>query len=112
MIITCPPFHNLEKYGGGVNDISMCSTYDIFLKRYAEIMRGATALLKDQHVAVTVVGKVRDASGAMHDLHGDTKRILQDCGNVLYCDAVLQTCLASAPVRACCVIGLGCMRVV
>ncbi len=78
----------------------MCATYELFLKRYADIMRGATALLKPQRVAVTVVGNVRDTTGAMNDLHGDTKRILQDCGNVLYCDAVLQTSLASAPMRA------------
>ena len=100
MLLACPPYVGLEQYHGGEDDISMCATYESFMNRYADIMRKATALLKPKHVAVTVVGNVRDATGAMHDLHGDTKRILNDCGNVLYCDAVLQTSLASAPMRA------------
>ena len=100
MLLTCPPYVGLEQYHGGEDDISMCATYESFMNRYADIMRKATALLKPQHVAVTVVGNVRDSTGAMHDLHGDTKRILHECGNVLYVDAVLQTSLASAPMRA------------
>ena len=100
MLITCGPYYDLEQYHGGEDDISMCASYESFLSRYTDIMSAATALLKPRHVAVTVVGNVRDATGAMHDLHGDTKRILNDCGNVLYCDAILQTSLASAPMRA------------
>ena len=78
----------------------MMSSYEAFLSKYKDILAGATALLKEQHAAVVVVGNVRGADGAMHDLHGDTKRLLQDAGNPLYCDAILKTANASAPLRA------------
>jgi hypothetical protein len=78
----------------------MMHSYGAFLTKYKEILTGATALLKEQHVAVVVVGNVRAADGAMNDLHGATKRILQDAGNPLYCDAILKTANASAPLRA------------
>ena len=55
---------------------------------------------RDLSLRIASLRNVRDSTGAMHDLHGDTKRILHECGNVLYCDAVLQTSLASAPMRA------------
>ena len=78
----------------------MMSSYEAFLAKYKEILAGATALLKEQHVAVVVVGNVRDATGALQDLHSDTKRVLGAAGNVLYSDSVLKTALASAPMRA------------
>ena len=56
-------------------------------------------LPKDQHVAVTVVGHVRSSSGALQDLHGDTKRLHGDAGNYLYAECILKTALASAPMR-------------
>ena len=99
-LLTCPPYYNLEQYGGGPDDLSMLPTYDAFVRKYERIVRSATKLLKPQRVAVFVVGNVRDAKGGLLDLHGDTKRLLGDAGNVLYSDAVLKTALASAPARA------------
>jgi len=100
MILTCPPYHSLEKYGGPEKvDLSMLS-YDDFKERYKQLLANATSLLKPSHVAVTVIGNTRDSNGAMRDLHGLTKASLEDTGNVLYADAILETCLASAPMRA------------
>ena len=78
----------------------MMASYDGFLCKYERILRNSTALLKPQHVAVVVVGNVRDVTGALLDLHGDTKRLLGATGNVLYSDCILKTALASAPMRA------------
>jgi hypothetical protein len=101
MMITCPPYFNLELYDGDPSvDLSMFPSYEAFLARYDRILSTATALLKPQHVAVVVVGNVRDSTGQLLDLHGDTKRILLERGNPLYCDAVLRTATASAAMRA------------
>ena len=67
---------------------------------YDRILASATALLKFRHVSVVVVGNVREPNGTLLDIHGDTKRLLDKHGNKLYCDAVLQTALSSAPQRA------------
>ena len=99
-MLTCPPFWNLEQYGGGVNDLSELPSYEAFLDKYKRILANATDLLKPQRVAVVVVGNVRNAEGRLLDLHGDTKRILKETENPLYVDAILQTALASAPMRA------------
>lgn len=100
LILTCPPYHSLEKYGGDAKiDLSMMA-YEAFKERYAQLLANATSLLKQHHVAVTVIGNTRDSNGAMRDLHGLTKASLEDAGNVLYSDAILETALASAPMRA------------
>ena len=78
----------------------MLPSYTAFLHKYARILRNSTALLKPQRVAVVVVGNVRDATGALQDLHGDTKRALAESGAVLYSDLVLRMATASAAVRA------------
>ena len=99
-LLTCPPYYDLEPYGNGIDDLSGAASYEAFLADYERIVVSSTALLKHQHVAVFVVGNVRDKEGALLDLHGDTKRLLGKHGNVLYCDAVLKTALSSAPQRA------------
>jgi len=100
VMLTCPPYFDLEKYGGDpATDLSMMS-YSSFKTNYALILEHSTSLLKEHHVSVVVIGNVRDSTGAMRDLHGLTKTALETAGNVLYCDAVLETALASAPMRA------------
>ena len=99
-LLTCPPYFDLERYDNGPDDLSMLGSYEAFLAKYTRILGNATALLKPQCCAVVVVGNLRGGDGALRDLHGDTKRILAETGNVLYCDAVLKRRLSSAPVRA------------
>ena len=99
-VILCPPYGSLEQYGGDpAVDLSMMTPAG-FKERYAKLLGNTTALLKEHHVSVTVIGNVRDASGALQDLHGQTKAALAASGNSLYCDAILKTALASAPIRA------------
>ena len=99
-MLTCPPYFDLEVYDAGPKDLSTLPSYDAFLAKYERILANATRLLKHQRVAVIVVGNLRDTTGQLLDLHGDTKRLLGKHGNVLYVDAVLKTATASAPVRA------------
>ena len=99
-IILTPTLPSDQVYDNGPEDISGAATYADFLEAYERILASSTALLKHQHVAVVVVGNVREPDGTLLDLHGDTKRLLDKHDNKLYCDAVLQTALSSAPQRA------------
>lgn len=55
MLITCPPYYNLEKYNSGPGDLSMLGSYEDFLAKYGRIIANATSLLKEQHFAIFVV---------------------------------------------------------
>lgn len=99
MLLTCPPYYDLERYGDSTVDLSEMP-YDTFTAKYKRILANATSLLKPMHVAVVVIGNVRDPKGELRDLHSLTKQALTDAGCPLYVDAVLKTALASAPARA------------
>ena len=100
MLLTCPPYYDLECYGGDVKkDLSMMS-FDDFVVAYRRILAESTSLLDTYGVSVVTIGNVRSSSGQLRDLHSITKTSLEDSGNVLYADAVLATALASAPQRA------------
>ena len=79
----------------------MLSTYANFEKKYRRIISNACKLLKPNHLAVFVIGNVRDtAKGVMHDLHGDTKAAFKAAGCTLYNDATLNTSIGTAAMRA------------
>lgn len=99
-LLTCPPYFDLECYGGDARqDLSMMA-YSEFVDAYTRILASATSLLHHQCVAVVVVGNMRSSTGELRDLHSLTKAALAQAGNPLYVDAVLSTALASAPQRA------------
>ena len=100
LVLTCPPYFSLERYGGPADtDLSMMS-FDDFKAKYARILENATRLLKKRHCVVVVIGNVRTAAGELRDLHSLTKTALHDAGCPLYVDAVLKTAVASAALRA------------
>ena len=100
MVLSCPPYFDLEKYDGGPNDLSMLASYPMFKAKYRRIIAAASSLLRDGHLASFVIGNVRNKDGAMHNLHADTCAAFEDAGMVLVNDAVLLTPIGTAAMRA------------
>ena len=58
--LTCPPYYNLEEYGGGDNDISMAPTYDDFMDKIDICVKNTRRILKPDALSCWVVGIFRD----------------------------------------------------
>ena len=99
MIMSCPPYADLEVYSDDPRDISNME-YEDFLNVYRQIISIACRKLKNDRFAVFVVGDVRDKKGFYRDFVGDTKKAFMDNGLLLYNDMILLECFGTAVLRA------------
>ena len=99
LILTCPPYADLERYSDQDDDLSTLD-YDDFLAAYRSIIMACADLLRVDRFAAIVVGDVRDKAGHYRNFVGDTVTAFLDAGLQLYNDAVLITMLGTAPMRA------------
>ena len=99
MLLTCPPYADLEVYSDDPADLSTMD-YSDFRSAYFEIIAKTCRLLKDDSYAVCVVGEVRDKKGNYYDFVGDTVQAFRDAGLHFYNEAILVTCVGSLPIRA------------
>lgn len=99
MIMSCPPYADLEVYSDDPNDLSNMD-YDKFIQIYREIIRKSVSMLKENSFAVFVVGEVRDKNGEYRNFVGDTIKAFQDAGLRYYNHAILVNRNGSAAVRA------------
>jgi len=98
-VLTCPPYFNLERYGGGAADLSSM-TPDEFLADYRLIIDRALKLLAEDRFAAYVVADVRDKkTGFYQRLVSETENAFEDCGARLYNKFVLMTAVGSLPKR-------------
>lgn len=80
MVLTCPPYWNLEKYNGGENDLSMCKSYDEFLEGIGEVAKSCLRAVKPGATAVWFVGLHRDRQGNLLALNHDIARVHRKAG--------------------------------
>lgn len=99
MIMSCPPYADLEQYSDDPRDISTME-YDEFMRVYTEIIKIAIRKLKPNRFAVWVIGDVRDKKGFYRDFLSDTKNAFISAGVGLYNEFVLVEQIATAAVRA------------
>jgi hypothetical protein len=99
MLITCPPYADLEVYSDDPADLSTLGYVD-FVSAYREIIAKSCSLLVPHSFAVCVVGEVRDKKGNYVDFIGDTVQAFRDAGLEYYNEAILVTCVGSLPIRA------------
>ena len=99
MLLTCPPYADLEVYSDDPADLSTLG-YPDFRDAYFEIIGKACGLLKPDSFAVCVVGEVRDKKGNYYDFVGDTVQAFRDAGLHFYNEAILVTAVGSLPIRA------------
>ena len=70
-LLTCPPYYDLEVYGGGPRDLSTLPTYGHFADAIAEVAIACHRALRPGAVAVWVVGLHRDKGGVLLPIHHD-----------------------------------------
>lgn len=99
LILSCPPYADLEVYSDDPNDISNLE-YEEFVKAYNEIITNTVSMLKEDRFACWIVGDVRDPKGFYRNFPGDTINAFQKAGATLYNEAILVTSCGSLPVRA------------
>ena len=79
-LITCPPYWNLEKYDGGINDMSMAETYDEFLDMIKGSVKESHRILKPGSLSCWVVGLHRNADGELLAMNHDISKIHKNNG--------------------------------
>lgn len=99
MIMSCPPYADLEVYSDLEGDISN-KPYKQFLELYESIINKSCKLLKVGGFAVFVVGEVRDKNGFYIGFVPDTIKAFEKCGMKFYNEAILSNQIASASMRA------------
>lgn len=88
MIMSCPPYADLEVYSDDPADISNMP-YEQFLATYRQIIKDSCAHLKENRFAVFVVGEIRDKSFRQRGFVYDTIKAFEDAGMAYYNHAVL-----------------------
>lgn len=99
MLMTCPPYADLEIYSDDPADLSTLE-YNEFREAYSEIIAKACSLLKPDSFAVCVVGEVRDKRGNYVNFVGDTVQAFRNASLEYYNEAILVTAVGSLPIRS------------
>lgn len=98
LVFSCPPYGSLERYSDDPADLSTM-TDDGFLEGYRRIIKKSLSLLKDDRFAIFVIGDVRGKDHFYTHLPQYTIQAFEDCGAMLYNEAVLVTAVGSLPLR-------------
>ena len=98
MIMSCPPYADLEVYSDDPADLSTMN-YEDFLVAYREIIRLAVERLEENRFAVFVVGEVRGKDGNYISFVPDTIRAFEDAGARFYNEAILVTPISGMRFR-------------
>lgn len=100
MLLTCPPYGDLEKYSDDPKDLSNMP-YDQFINTYRQIINHACQTLRENRFAVCVVGEIRDKkTGIYRNFVADTIQAFTDAGMHYYNEMILVTAVGSLPLRA------------
>ena len=97
MIMTCPPYADLEVYSDDPRDISNMD-YPEFIAIYRNILTTAVRKLKENRFA-GVVGDVRDKKGFYRQFVSDTENIMRDAGAGLYNECILVDPVGTGAMR-------------
>lgn len=99
MVLTCPPYYNLEVYSNNPNDISTCSSYETFMGKYRAIIKKCYDALEDGSFCCIVVAEIRRPDGTMYGFVPDTVRACTDAGFAYYNELILENRIDSLGVR-------------
>ena len=102
LILTCPPYYNLEVYSDDPRDLSAMG-WPAFRQAFDDIAGECGAALRPDRFACIVVGDVRTPfadGGAYRDLPGAVTEAFRRAGMRLYNSLILVTAVGSLAVRA------------
>ena len=77
MVMTCPPYYNIEKYDSVDGQLTDIKTYEEFLETYKIILEKSIKILKPSCFFVVVLANFR-IDGKLYDFCSDTKNILKE----------------------------------
>ncbi len=101
LLVSCPPYFDLEVYSDMENDASNQSTFEEFYAILDEAFTAAAKTLKNDRFAAIVVGDIRNnKTGFYYDFIGSVIRTFEKAGMQLYNSAVLVTPVGTAAIRA------------
>ena len=99
MLLTCPPYYNLEVYTDNPKDLSTYKTYREFLQQYRAVIRNGYSQLRNDSFAVIVVEEIRDKDGILYGFVPDTINAFIDAGFKYYNEMILENRIMSLGVR-------------
>lgn len=99
LIMTCPPYGDLEKYTNDPRDLSNME-HTKFMEAYTDIITNAVGCLNDNRFAVFVVGDFRDKQGFYRNFVADTILAFAYSDVKLYNELILLNSAGTAPMRA------------
>lgn len=99
MMLTCPPYYNLEIYSDDDRDLSNFKTYEEFIDAYRAIILATYNVLEDDSFAVIVVEEIRRPSGEFYGFVPDTIKAFVDAGFKYYNEMILENRIMSLGVR-------------
>lgn len=106
MILSCPPYMDLEQYSDDPADLSNMPD-DEFLRFYESIIKKSVTKLKENRFAVFVVSNVRGKNGFYRNLVADTISCFEKSGCRFYNDLILVEACGPAGLRASRTFGAG-----
>ena len=98
MILSCPPYADLEVYSDDPADISN-KPYPEFLEAYRAIIAASVKRLKQDRFIAWVIGDVRDQKGIYRGFVPDTIRAFEDAGASYYNEGILVSPIGSLALR-------------
>lgn len=101
MALTCPPYHDLEKYSELPEDLSNLGTYEDFNQAMFECAKAHKRVMKPGSFVCIVVGHFRNKkTGELRPFPEDTVMNFRDVGFIYHQNIILSKNFASAAVRA------------
>lgn len=79
MVLTCPPYHNLERYSDDPRDLS-AMRWPAFLDAHQQMVTNAAQALKQDRFLAWVIGDVRDHKGHLRGLPAHTAHHIRAAG--------------------------------
>lgn len=99
--LTCPPYHDLEKYTDQLNDLSNMRSYAEFNAGMAVCAQSHRPLMKPGSFVCIVVGPIRDKkTGALIDFPAHTVQNFREAGFIYWQQIVLSKNFGSAAKRS------------
>ncbi|KAA8723223.1 class I SAM-dependent methyltransferase [Corynebacterium phocae] len=87
-VLTCPPYHNRERYNAGDGDLSMMKWPD-FLTAHRELVERSAEVLATNRFCAWVISDVRDYKGHYRGLPAIAAQHIRDAGLHITNDLIL-----------------------
>lgn len=99
LVLTCPPYGDLERYTDDPRDLSTMP-WDRFVEALSEAVRRSVEALREDRYSVWVVSDIRSPAGELRDLPGVVVRAHQTAGATWLDDLVVVDPIGTARLRA------------